>query len=44
VQPAFVDDIVAFAVDVLVEHVRVVPAQPGHFLRQTAGRVFHQGA
>ena len=42
VQPAFVRRVVAFAVDVLVEHVRIVPAQPRHFLRQTDGRMLYQ--
>src|SRR5438876_3526824 len=41
-EPAFAARVVALAVDVLVEHVRVVPAEPPDFLLKTKPRVIHE--
>ena len=41
-EPAFAARVVALAVDVLAEHVHVVPAEPPDFLLETKPCVIHE--
>jgi hypothetical protein len=41
-QPAFASGVISPAVDVLVQHVRIVPAEPGDFLLQAHPSMFHE--